>query len=314
MVYPWGDNKRFNSYSAYMKRIFGERAQKLSVDAGFTCPNRDGSKGVGGCTYCNNDAFNPSYCAPEKSIAQQIAEGIEFHKKRYRRANSYLAYFQAYSNTYASMRKLEKLYNEALACDGVEGIVVGTRPDCVDNEKIELLKRIAEKYMVFVEYGVESCNNRTLELINRGHTFEESVSAIQKSAEAGLRTCAHFIFGLPGESREEMLASAGIISKLKLDSVKFHQLQIIRGTAMERQYIENPVNFEMFGFEEYVDFFIDFIEQLNPSIVVERFTSEAPPPLVVAPKWDKKRNDGVMRVFEKRLEERDTWQGRLYSE
>ena len=311
-TYPWGDTKRFNSYSNNMKRLFGERVQKLSIDAGFTCPNRDGTKGVGGCTYCNNDAFNPSYCKPEKSIATQISEGIEFHKVRYRRANSYLVYFQAYSNTYASVDKLAKVYNEALNCDGVKGIVVGTRPDCIDDEKLELLKEIASKYEVFVEYGVESCYNDVLKEINRGHTFEESVEAIEKTASAGLHVAAHFIFGLPKETREEMLASAKIISKLPIDSVKFHQLQIIKGTVMERQYAEHPENFVIFGYEEYLDFFIDFIEMLNPKIVVERFTSEAPPRLVVAPNWGLKRNDVVMRDFERRLEERDTWQGRLY--
>ena len=312
MTYPWGDTKRFNSYANNMKKLFGERVQKLSIDAGFTCPNRDGTKGVGGCTYCNNDAFNPSYCKPEKSIATQIAEGIEFHKVRYRRANSYLVYFQAYSNTYASVDRLAQIYNEALSCDGVRGIVIGTRPDCIDDDKLDLLKDIASKHEVFVEYGVESCNNDVLKEINRGHTFEESVEAIEKTASAGLHVAAHFIFGLPKESRDEMLASAKIISQLPLDSVKFHQLQIIKGTVMERQYAEHPENFVIFGFDEYLDFFIDFIEMLNPKIVVERFTSEAPPRLVVAPNWGLKRNDVVMRDFERRLEERDTWQGRLY--
>jgi radical SAM protein (TIGR01212 family) len=313
MEFSWGDNYRFNSYSAYMKRIFGERVQKLSVDAGFTCPNRDGTKGTGGCTFCNNDAFNPSYCQPGKGIALQLEEGIDFHRKRYRRANSYLAYFQAFSNTYASVDKLEKIYFEALGIEGVKGLVIGTRPDCIDEEKLDLLKSIAKKFTVFIEFGVESCNDITLKRINRGHSFNESVQAIERSKAAGLHTGAHFIFGLPGESREEMLASARIISGLSLDSVKFHQLQIIKGTLMEKEFRENPENFEIFGFEEYVDFFVAFIEQMNPSIVVERFTSEAPPNLVVAPNWGKKRNDEVMRIFVKRLFERETWQGRLYN-
>ena len=312
MEYPWGDKNRFNSYAAYMKRIFGERVQKLSVDAGFTCPNRDGNKGTGGCTFCNNDAFNPSYCNTDKSISLQLEEGIEFHRKRYRRANSYLAYFQAFSNTYASVDKLEKVYYEALNYEGVKGLVIGTRPDCMDDEIIELLKSIAKKFTVFVELGVESCNDNTLKTINRGHTFGESVQAIEKCSDADIHTGAHFIFGLPGETREEMLASSRIISGLRLDSVKFHQLQIIRGTVMERQFLENPEDFEIFGFEEYIDFFVSFIEQLNPSIVIERFTSEAPPHLVIAPHWGKKRNDEVMKIFAKSLQEKDTWQGRLF--
>lgn len=284
----------------------------MSIDAGFTCPNRDGSRGSGGCTYCNNDAFNPSYCTPRKSISAQIAEGVEFHKNRYRRAGGYLAYFQAYSNTYAATDLLKEMYDEALSFPGVVGLVIGTRPDCIDSEKIEMLRELAEKHYVIVEYGIESCNNETLKRINRGHTFEESVAAIQMTADAGLRTGAHFIFGLPGESREAMLGSAEIISALPLTSVKFHQLQIIRETAMENEFRDAPERFVMFSFEEYTEFFIDFLERFNPAIIVERFTGEAPPRLVVAPRWGKKRTDQIMNLFEERLAERDTWQGRLY--
>jgi len=312
IIYPWGDSRRFNSYSAHIKSLFGNRVQKVSIDAGFTCPNRDGSKGVGGCTYCNNDAFNPSYCTPQKSITVQIAEGVKFHQTRYRRATGYLAYFQAYSNTYADVNQLEKMYSEALAYPGVLGLVVGTRPDCINDEIISLLKKLSEQYYVIVEYGVESCNNETLRRINRGHTYEDSVAAIQKTAEAGIFTGAHFIFGLPGESREEMIGSAKIISLLPLTSVKFHQLQIIRGTAMEKEYNENHNRFVMFTFDEYMEFFIDFLERFNPEIIVERFTGEAPPDLVIAPGWGKKRTDEIMNIFEKRLDERKTWQGRLY--
>lgn len=312
-IYPWGDSRRFNSYSAHIKNLFGQRVQKVSIDAGFTCPNRDGSKGTGGCTYCNNDAFNPSYCTPAKSISEQIAEGVTFHQTRYRRANGYLAYFQAYSNTYADVGKLEKMYAEALSFKGVLGLVVGTRPDCMNDDILALIKKLSEKYYVIVEYGVESCNNETLRRINRGHTFEESVVAIEKTAEAGILTGAHFIFGLPGESREDMIGSAGIISKLPLTSVKFHQLQIIRGTAMEKEYRDYPERFVMFSFADYMEFFIDFLERFNPDIIVERFTGEAPPHLVIAPGWGKKRTDEIMNIFEKRLEERDTWQGRLCS-
>lgn len=312
LIYPWGDNRRFNSYSAHIRRHFGGRVQKVSIDAGFTCPNRDGTRGSGGCTYCNNEAFNPSYCTSRKSISAQISEGVEFHRKRYRRATGYLAYFQAYSNTYAPVESLEEMYHEALAFPGVKGLVIGTRPDCMDESVIGLLRRIAEKHYIIVEYGVESCYDKTLERINRGHTFAESVEAIEMTAAAGLQTGAHFIFGLPGESREEILGSAEIISKLPLTSVKFHQLQIISDTAMEREYVEDPAAFPMFTFEEYMEFFIDFLERFSPDIIVERFTGEAPPQMVVAPRWGKKRTDQIMNLFEKRLEERDTWQGRLY--
>ncbi|MBM3420789.1 MAG: TIGR01212 family radical SAM protein [Bacteroidetes bacterium] len=313
-IFPWGDTRRFNSYPAHIKRIFGGRIQKVSIDAGFTCPNRDGSKGTGGCTYCNNDAFNPSYCTPLKSISAQIAEGVEFHRNRYRRAAGYLAYFQAYSNTYETAHKLGEMYREALEVPGIRGIVIGTRPDCIDDAIIELLRGISERYYVIVEFGVESCNDKTLERINRGHTFAEAVDAIQRTAGAGIRTGAHFIFGLPGESREEMLGSARVISALPLTSVKFHQLQIIDGTAMAAEYRQHPERFVMFTFGEYMEFFIDFLERLNPAIIVERFTGEAPPHLVIAPRWGRKRTDEIMNLFEERLVERDTWQGRLIGE
>jgi uncharacterized protein len=312
-IYPWGDGRRFNSYTAHIKRHFGSRVQKVSIDAGFTCPNRDGTKGTGGCTYCNNDAFNPSYCTPHKSVSSQIAEGVEFHLKRYRRTNGYLAYFQAYSNTYGSVEKLEALYAEALAYPGVLGLVVGTRPDCIDEGIIALLKNIARKHYVIVEYGVESCYNESLKRINRGHTFEDAEWAIRLTAEAGIQTGAHFIFGLPGESRQQMLDSAEVISALPLTSVKFHQLQVIAGTEMEREYHANKDSFVLFAFEEYMEFFIDFLEKFNPAIIVERFTGEAPPKLVVAPRWGKKRTDEIMNLFERRLEERNTWQGRLFN-
>jgi len=313
MDFPWGDRRRFNSYSAHIKKIFGGRVQKVSIDAGFTCPNRDGTKGTGGCTYCNNDAFNPSYCSPTKSITAQINEGVEFHRIRYRRANNYLAYFQAYSNTYSNVDQLRKMYSEALAYPGVVGLVVGTRPDCMSDEILEMIRELSENYYVIVEYGVESCNDNTLKRINRGHTYDDSVTAITKTSAAGIQTGAHFIFGLPGESRSEMLDSAQLISKLPLTSVKFHQLQIISGTAMEIEYLNNRDGFVMFTFEDYMEFFIDFLERFNPEIIVERFTGEAPPRLVIAPRWGKKRTDEIMNLFEKRLEERNTWQGRLHN-
>jgi hypothetical protein len=313
-IFAWGDRRRFNSYSAHIRKHFGGRVQKVSIDAGFTCPNRDGTRGYGGCTYCNNDAFNPSYCTPRKSISAQIAEGVEFHRKRYRRASGYLAYFQAYSNTYAPVERLEEMYLEALAFPEVKGLVIGTRPDCIDDAVTGLLRRLAEEHYLIVEFGVESCYDKTLLRINRGHTFAESVEAIEMTAAAGLQTGAHFIFGLPGESRQEMLGSAAIISRLPLTSVKFHQLQIISDTAMAEEYMKDPASFVMFSYEEYMEFFIDFLEMLSPDLIVERFTGEAPPHMVIAPRWGMKRTDQIMNHFEKRLEERETWQGRLYNE
>lgn len=311
--YPWGHKRRFNAFPDYFRKVYGSRMQKVSVDAGFTCPNRDGSKGTGGCTYCNNKAFNPSYCLPEKSVTRQIEEGIEFHKKRYRKAGSYLVYFQAYSNTYASLQTLSDLYNEALDHKDVTGLVIGTRPDCVNNEILDYLRELAERCILLIEYGIESCYDRTLQRINRGHSFKEAVNALEATASRGLNAGAHFIFGLPGETMEDMLKEAEIISDLPLKRVKFHQLQIIKGTEMEKEYQENPSDFELFTWDIYLDFIIRFLEMLNPEIVVERFTGEAPLRFLAKEVWGKKRTDQIAGLIEKRLEELDTWQGKYYT-
>ena len=311
-LYPWGHERRFNAYSNYFRTMYGARVQKVSIDAGFTCPNRDGTKGSGGCTYCNNNAFNPSYCLQSNSVSQQIDEGIKFHKWRYSSAVSYLAYFQAYSNTYAPLEILKKIFEEALRYPGVIGLVIGTRPDCIDGEKLAYLKELSLRSYIAIEYGIESCYDKTLTRINRGHTFRDAVDALQASASRGLSTGAHFIFGLPGETREVMLNQAEIISELPLKSVKFHQLQIIKGTRMEEEYNSNPSDFEIFSWDDYLDFIIKFLERLNPSIVVERFSGEAPPRFLTREVWGKKRTDQIVGLIEKRLEELDTWQGRLY--
>ena len=313
-TYPWGHERRFNAYSNYFRSLYGARVQKVSIDAGFTCPNRDGSKGFGGCTYCNNDAFNPSYCQPAKSVSGQIREGIKFHKWRYNEAVSYLAYFQAYSNTYAPLGTLKRLYEEALSYPGIVGLIIGTRPDCIDEEKLEYLKELSERCYLAVEYGIESCYNKTLKRINRGHTFEDAVWAVGRTASLGINTGAHFIFGLPGETREEMLKEVDIISGLPIKTVKFHQLQIIKGTGMEIEFKNNPGDFELFTWEEYLDFFISFLERFNPAIVVERFTGEAPPRFLTGEGWGKKRTDQIVNLIEKRLDELNTWQGRLYED
>jgi radical SAM protein (TIGR01212 family) len=311
-IFPWGHERRFNAYSNYFRKMYGARVQKVSIDAGFTCPNRDGLKGSGGCTYCNNDAFNPSYCIPAKPVTQQIKEGIDFHRWRYSEAVFYLAYFQAYSNTYGPSDLLKRLYGEALSVPGVIGLIIGTRPDCIDDEKLDLLKSLSSRSYIAVEYGIESCYNKTLARINRGHTFEESVQAVKKTAQLGINTGAHFIFGLPGETREEMLAQASIISEMPLTTVKFHQLQIIKGTAMEKEFQSRPADFKLFSWDEYLGFFVNFLERLNPHIVVERFTGEAPPRFLTGEGWGKKRTDQIVNLIERRLEELDTWQGRLY--
>jgi len=312
-VYSWGHSRRFNAYSNNLKREFGERIQKVSIDAGFTCPNRDGKLALGGCTYCNNQAFNPSYCTSQKTITQQIHEGITFHKKRYRRASKYLAYFQAYSNTYDTLENLEKRYNEALSVPEVVGIVIGTRPDCVDEKKLDYFSELAEKTFLTIEYGIESCYNNTLNKINRQHTYEQSIQAIEATAKRGIRTGGHIIFGLPGESRMEMLDEAPILSELPLHNIKFHQLQIIKGTKMAYQYEKNPGSFNLFTWEEYLNFMVQFLERLNPSFVVERITGEAPPRFLAGPRWGLKRTDQILDLFEKKLEEQNSWQGKFFS-
>ena len=282
------------------------------VDAGFTCPNRDGTKGTGGCTYCDNNAFNPSYCHPREPIHFQISKGIAFHEVRYRRAQRYLVYFQPYSNTYAPLATLRSRYEEALSYPYVTGLVIGTRPDCVTGEILAYLQELSAKYYIQVEYGVESCYNETLERINRQHDFELSREVILKTASLGIKTGAHFIFGLPGETVEMMLASADKISDLPLDSVKFHQLQIVKGTMMEPDFHEHPEDFHQFGLEEYISFIVRYIERLNPSIVIERFSGEVPPRYLDHSAWEAIRYDEVLRLIEKELEKLETWQGRLY--
>jgi len=286
--------------------------QKLSIDAGFTCPNRDGSRGQGGCTYCNNDAFNPSYCDPSKSVEQQIKEGMEFHAWRYKKPAKFLAYFQPYSNTYAGLDELKKIYDQALGFPDIVGLVIGTRPDCIDDEKLEYFSILAKTHYVIIEYGIESCYDKSLKLIKRGHSFAESKQAIERTAAAGIKSGAHLIFGLPGESREEMMEEAKILSDLPLSNIKFHQLQIIKGTLMEKQYKEDPDIFKFFELDEYITFIVDFIEQLNPEFIIERFAGEVPPRFQAGPGWGLIRNEQIVEKVEAELERRDTFQGKKF--
>lgn len=304
---------RYNSYSRYFSQLFGSRVQKISIAAGFTCPNRDGKLSTGGCTFCSNEAFNPSYCHPDKSIRQQIEEGIEFHQKRYRRASQYLAYFQAYSNTYKPLDELKQIYQQALDLPSIAGIVIGTRPDCIDEPLLHYLHEIQQTHYVMLEYGVESVYDETLKRVNRGHDFATAQKAIELNAQYGITCGAHFIFGLPGETKAMMLDAANIISRLPLTTVKFHQLQIFKGTKMAEEFQQHPDAFHLFELDEYIDFVIDFVERLNPSIVIERFAGEVPPRYLISKPWMKLRYDQVLSLIEKRMEERDTWQGRLYS-
>jgi len=305
-------NKRYNSYVGYFKEKYGKRLQKIVIDAGFSCPNRDGSIASGGCTYCDNSAFHPSYSSPDKTIFDQIETGIEFHKRRYRTAEQYLAYFQSFSNTYAPLERLRDLYGQALSHPAVVGLVIGTRPDCIDSEKLDYLQSLSKEKIVILEYGIETTYDKTLSRINRGHTFAQAVDAVNETAKRGIHQGAHFILGLPGETREEMMGMVHEINKLPLQSIKFHQLQIVKGTAMEREFEQNPNDFVQFKLDEYIDFFINFLEQLRPDIYIERFAGEVPPRFVNSTPWGLIRNAGLLHMLDKRLEERNTFQSRLY--
>lgn len=320
-MYHWGDDRRFNSYNSYFKREFGGRLQKISIDAGFSCPNRDGNISHGGCTFCRNDAFNPSYCRPEKSVKEQITEGIAFHRVRYRRAKSFLAYFQPYSNTYKPTEELYDIYSQALNIEGVAGIVIGTRPDCINEETLCMLERLKEEYtdkdtgikpIIIIELGIESVYDETLRRINRGHDFATAADAVKMVHQHDFPCGGHYIFGLPGETREMMINSADIISELPLTTIKFHQLQIFKDTKMAEEYLANSNNFKLFTLEEYIDFIIDYVERLNPNIVIERFAGEVPPRFLVSKPWLNLRYDQVLNMIESRLEQRDTYQGKLF--
>ena len=312
MLYPWGDDRPFNSYSGYFKRLFGSRMQKLTINAGFTCPNRDGRVGTGGCTFCNKEAFTPSYCTPAKSVTQQLEEGIAFHRNRYRTAQRYLAYFQSFSNTYAPLEELRRIYDEALAHPLVAGLVIGTRPDCVDDAVLDYFADVARERYVIIEYGIESCCDATLQAVNRGHDFACARQAVEATAARGIHTGAHFILGLPGESDDMLIASADIINSLPLNTVKFHQLQIFRDTPMAADWAQHPERYRFRTLDEYLDLFIRILQRLRPDLVVERFAGEAPPRYHCGPTWGLIRNEQLLARLEKRLRETGSYQSQFW--
>ena len=308
-IFPWGHERRYNDYPTYIKNKFGGRIQKLSINAGFTCPNRDGSKGRNGCSYCNNNTFRPEYCEPDKSITQQIDEGIQFFSWKYPDMR-FLAYFQSFSNTYGNLALLERVYDEALAHQKIGGLVIGTRPDCVDEPILDMIQRKATKGFVTIEFGIESTLDTTLERINRKHTYQETIHAFSITKERNIHAGGHLILGLPGEDRNALLAHAARISDLHIDSLKLHQLQIVKNTTFAKEYRKRPDDFHLFDLHEYVELVIDFLELLRPSIIIDRFVSQSPEDTLIAPKWGLK-NFEIAAKIEKRLKERDTWQGKL---
>lgn len=296
----------YNDYGAWMRRQFPFRVQKISIDAGFSCPNRDGHISHGGCTFCDNRTFNPSYCQPSKSITEQITEGKEFFRHKYPDMK-YLAYFQAFSNTYATLNTLQRRYEEALSAEDVVGIVIGTRPDCVSDKILNYLESLNQQTFMIVEYGIESVSDDTLRRVNRGHNFECSRRAIIETHNRGILTGAHIILGLPGESAEDNVRQANIISALPIDILKLHQLQIIRGTQLAAEYERQPFN--LYTADEYIDLCRRYIERLRPDMVLERFVSQSPKELLVAPKWGLKNYEFANR-FVNYMKRMDSWQGK----
>lgn len=301
----------YNELAGFLATCFPFKVQKISLNAGFTCPNRDGTVGYGGCTYCNNQTFNPAYCRTEKSITEQLEEGKRFFARKYPDMK-YLAYFQAYTNTYAELEDLKKKYEEALNVPDVVGLVIGTRPDCMPDALLDYLEGLNKRTFLIVEYGVESTDNAILKRINRGHTFEVAKAAIEKTSARGIRVGAHVILGLPSETREGLIKQAGVLSALPLTTLKLHQLQLIKGTRMAAEYQEVPEEFHLYSADEYIDLVIDYVEHLRPDIVLERFVSQSPKELLIAPDWGLKNHEFTDKV-KKRMRERNAWQGKKYN-
>ena len=303
--------KLYNDLSAYLATCFPFKVQKISLNAGFTCPNRDGTVGHGGCTYCNNQTFNPAYCRTEKSVTEQLEEGKQFFARKYPDMK-FLAYFQAYTNTYAELEELKRKYEEALSVPDVVGLVIGTRPDCMPDALLDYLAELNERTFLLVEYGVESTDNVTLKRINRGHTYEVAEEAVHRTAAKGIRVGAHIILGLPGEERSTLIKQAGLLSALPLTTLKLHQLQLIKGTRMAAEYQECPEDFHLYSADEYIDLVIDYVEHLRPDMVLERFVSQSPKELLIAPDWGLKNHEFTDKV-KKRMRERNAWQGKKFT-
>ena len=302
------EQPRFRSYNKWLKDKFGERVYKVIVDGGFTCPNRDGTVAVGGCAYCNNNSFRPPSAIKTDPIRQQVEEGIAYIRKRFD-ANKFIVYFQPFSNTYAETEFLRDLYVNAIDHPEVVGLAIGTRPDCVDEEKIAMIQEISRQTLVSLEFGVESIYDDTLRRVNRGHDYSAFLRAMAMTRGRGIHIGAHLILGFPWETREQWLAMADEMSRVGIDAIKIHHLHVVRGTALAAEYIRQP--FRVLEYEEYLDLLCDFIERLDPTIVIERLFGEAPFGLLVAPTWRRNKND-LVRDITKKFEERDVRQGRLF--
>ena len=302
--------KGYYDFAEFLSKHFPYKVQKISINAGFTCPNRDGSKGKGGCTYCNNQTFNPDYCKPIMSVAEQLEQGKQFFARKYPQMK-YLAYFQAYTNTYGELERLKSLYEEALAVEDVVGLVIGTRPDCMPEDLLEYLEELSKKVFVLVEYGAETSKNETLEVINRGHSWEDIVDTVIRTKKHNLLCGLHLIIGLPGENVEDILSTADEVSRLPIDTVKLHQLQLIKGTRMANEYAQHPEDFHLFELDEYVDMVVDYIQHLRPDLVLERFVSQSPADLRIAPHWGLKNHE-FNALVQKKMKTLGVFQGKRY--
>lgn len=302
--------KLYNEFGLWLSTQFPYKVQKISINAGFTCPNRDGTRGWGGCTYCNNQTFNPEYCNTARSVTEQMEEGCRFFARKYPDMR-FLAYFQAYTNTYGEMERLVELYEEALSVPGVVGLVIGTRPDCMPDVLLDYLEELNQKKFLLVEYGIESTYDETLRRINRGHTFAETETAIKRTSDRGIHVGGHVILGLPGETHAMMINQAKVLSDLPLTTLKLHQLQLVRGTRMAHEYELHPEDFNLYDVDEYIELVIDYIEHLRSDIVLERFVSQSPRELLIAPDWGLKNHEFTARL-RRRMEERDSWQGKSF--
>jgi len=300
--------KRYNLYHDFLKEKYGCRIHKVSLDMGFTCPNRDGTVAQGGCIYCNNDSFVPPYARSRYKMDFQIKHGIEYLKNRFK-AEKFIIYFQAYTSTYGDAKELERMYREALKYDGVIGLAVGTRSDCMDEEKIEIFEKLAKEYYVSVEYGIESIYDKTLEFMNRGHDYQSVLDAIELTKNKGIHIGTHIIVGMPTETEEEMLAMADEVSGLGIDTFKIHNLHIIKNTQLARMYRENPFN--LFSYEEYLKFIVKFLERLSSDIMLERLFTDTPQDLLIAPNWQERHNE-IIYGIKQELERQDTWQGKFF--
>lgn len=297
--------RRYNAFGQYMKGLYGQPVYKVNVDAGFTCPNRDGSISTGGCIYCNNDSFRPAACTSSVSISEQIEKGIPYLRSRYGAAK-FIVYFQPFTNTYASVDILERFYREALSHSGVVGLAIGTRPDCIDEEKLALLETLAKDSFILVEYGLQSVYDTTLQFINRGHDYACFKKAVALTAGRGIRIGAHIILGFPTETREQMLAMADELSHQQIEFLKIHQLQVVKNTALADFYAGKP--FGTFGYHQYIEMLADFLERLSPEIVLQRLFAAAPDEMLIAPLWHKTRSD-LLRDLDDFMERRGSRQG-----